>query len=67
MPIFEFKCNDCDAKFEKFMFSAAKIDKVVCKKCKSANVTKLVSDFASWTSQSNTNSDDSGRNCTYNG
>ncbi|MEE9554698.1 MAG: zinc ribbon domain-containing protein [candidate division Zixibacteria bacterium] len=44
MPIYEYKCNDCDSKFEELVFSDAK--KVVCGKCGSENAEKLLSGFA---------------------
>jgi len=44
MPIFEYKCNDCGAQFETLSISSS--SRVVCKKCESPNVRKLLSVFA---------------------
>lgn len=44
MPIFEFQCRDCGAKFERIVNSAS--GKVSCKSCESTLVSKLLSVFA---------------------
>ena len=44
MPIFEYQCKDCGAQFEKI--SHASGEKILCKKCASARVEKLLSVFA---------------------
>ena len=44
MPIFEYRCRDCGAKFEKILNSAK--EKVTCKDCDSTHVDKLLSVFA---------------------
>lgn len=44
MPIYEYKCNDCGAKFEVLVFSSEK--KVHCEKCGSENSERLFSGFA---------------------
>ncbi len=44
MPIYEFQCEDCGEVFEEFVFR--KDEKIVCKKCKSENVKKLISKVA---------------------
>ena len=44
MPIFEYKCRDCGARFEKLAVSAA--DEVLCRDCASPRVEKLLSVFA---------------------
>jgi putative FmdB family regulatory protein len=43
MPIYEYKCTDCDNIFEILTTSSKLEDKVLCSKCKSDNVTKLMS------------------------
>ncbi len=43
MPIFEYKCRDCGAQFEKITSSSSE---VLCKKCESPRVEKLLSVFA---------------------
>ena len=44
MPIFEYKCQDCGARFERIVSSASA--SVHCGKCESPNVNKLPSVFA---------------------
>jgi len=44
MPIFEYKCQDCGAQFEKIITSAS--GSVLCGKCASPRVDKLISVFA---------------------
>ncbi len=47
MPIFEFACSECGQSFEELVFSASKIDEVVCPACGSGQVKKKMSTFAS--------------------
>jgi putative FmdB family regulatory protein len=42
MPIFEYKCNDCEEKFEKLVLSTTATTPE-CPSCKEGNVKKLVS------------------------
>ncbi len=44
MPIFEYKCQDCGAQFEKIITSSS--SDVVCGRCASPHVDKLISLFA---------------------
>jgi putative FmdB family regulatory protein len=44
MPIFEYRCRDCGAQFEKYQANGA--GEIVCAKCRSARVEKLLSVFA---------------------
>lgn len=46
MPIFEYKCKNCQEKFEIFR-SSSNTDPVICPKCDSKDTTKLFSTFAS--------------------
>lgn len=46
MPIYEYRCKDCETVFETFVSSSTDADKVVCKKCQSKNVVKQISTFA---------------------
>ena len=43
MPIYEYKCNDCNTVFELLTTTAEGDKKVQCSKCNSENVTKLIS------------------------
>lgn len=49
MPIYEYKCNDCDTVFELLTTSVDDNKEVQCSKCNSKNVTKLISAGASLT------------------
>jgi len=44
MPIFEYKCQDCGAQFEKIVTSSS--SRVICGKCESPHVERLLSVFA---------------------
>jgi len=41
MPIYEYHCKPCDAKFEKLILKQGQ--QVVCPKCRNAEVQRLVS------------------------
>lgn len=43
MPIYEFRCQECNTLFEKLVFSAADQKSVVCSRCGSSKVKKAVS------------------------
>ena len=44
MPLYEYKCNECDTKFEELTMRPD--DRVTCPKCESENVMRLLSTFA---------------------
>lgn len=44
MPIFEYQCRECGAKFEKIVSSSS--GQVTCKNCDSDQVARLLSVFA---------------------
>lgn len=44
MPIFEYECRDCGARFEKILISGSA--KAVCTQCSSPRIQKLLSVFA---------------------
>ncbi|MGH9468864.1 MAG: FmdB family zinc ribbon protein [Terriglobia bacterium] len=44
MPIFEYECRDCGARFERIV--ASHEDEVTCKSCASRRVEQLLSVFA---------------------
>jgi putative FmdB family regulatory protein len=44
MPLFEYKCDDCDTKFEELVTNSEQ--SVVCPDCKSAKVSKQLSVFS---------------------
>lgn len=46
MPIFEYKCNECENKFEVFHKSSLTLEDVKCPKCNSGNNKKLLSAFS---------------------
>jgi putative FmdB family regulatory protein len=45
MPLYEYRCSDCKTKFE-LLVSHFGADEVVCTKCHSDNVRRLLSLFA---------------------
>jgi putative FmdB family regulatory protein len=45
MPLYEYKCSDCNAKFE-MIVNHEHADDVVCMKCQSQKVRRLLSVFA---------------------
>jgi putative FmdB family regulatory protein len=47
MPIYEYRCGDCNKKFEVFTPQRMNMDGAVCTACHSTNVRRLVSTFAS--------------------
>ncbi len=46
MPVFEYRCADCNNKFEVFHKSTNHQDEVVCPSCNSSNNKKLLSSFS---------------------
>ena len=44
MPIFEYRCRECGAKFEKIVANGS--SQITCKQCASTRVDKLLSVFA---------------------
>ena len=52
MPIYEYRCKECEAIFETFVSSPDEADKVECSKCGSKKVEKQLSTFASRMSSS---------------
>ena len=48
MPLFEYKCEKCGARFEK-LISASKRDEVGCIKCDNSKATRQLSTFAAHT------------------
>ncbi|NCS82712.1 MAG: zinc ribbon domain-containing protein, partial [Ignavibacteria bacterium] len=46
MPVFEYRCQACNEKFEVLHKSSTKIDDVTCPKCQSKENKKLLSSFA---------------------
>ncbi|MBS4033356.1 MAG: zinc ribbon domain-containing protein [Ignavibacterium sp.] len=46
MPIFEYKCEECNSKFELLHKSSANNEEITCPFCKSVNNKKLFSAFS---------------------
>lgn len=46
MPIFEYKCSNCNKKFEVLHKSVYNSEKIECPECQSINVKKLISAFS---------------------
>ncbi|MBS1728712.1 MAG: zinc ribbon domain-containing protein [Armatimonadetes bacterium] len=51
MPIYEYRCRDCQKKFSTLVGVVAGTEEVICPNCKSAKVAKLVSKFARYRSE----------------
>jgi putative FmdB family regulatory protein len=51
MPLFEYRCADCDTTFEK-LTSRATADAVECPRCGSTHARRLISVFASFSQSS---------------
>jgi len=49
MPIFEYKCNNCNKKFDVLHKSALNQEEVICPDCQSHNNQKLFSSFSAST------------------
>ena len=45
MPIYEYRCNQCNREFSELILNVEGVRKIKCKYCHSRNVTKLVSSF----------------------
>jgi putative FmdB family regulatory protein len=45
MPIFEYICANCGAKFEKLVLSPSRARRICCPQCKSESVDKAISLF----------------------
>jgi putative FmdB family regulatory protein len=46
MPLYEFRCDDCEEEFEKLVRSASAVSEVNCPSCGSPKVIKRMSSFA---------------------
>ncbi len=54
MPIYEYKCTECGNTFSRLRNIGASTDGVRCPKCKSENVERQLSSFASTSTGSST-------------
>ena len=52
MPVFEYKCSDCNTKFEVFHKSQNENDEIHCPNCSGQNYKKLFSSFSASFSES---------------
>lgn len=46
MPVFEYRCLDCNVKYEILHLTKENIDEIVCPNCNSRNYVKLLSRIA---------------------
>ena len=46
MPIYEYRCNQCNRGFSELFLNPKEIIKARCKYCHSRNLTKLISSFS---------------------
>lgn len=52
MPLFEFRCQECEERFEELLRRSDDTDDVTCPSCGSRKVEKLQSGFAAHTGSS---------------
>jgi len=45
MPIYEYRCNECNTEFSELVLSLKEVTKVRCKHCNGRNLSRLVSSF----------------------
>jgi putative FmdB family regulatory protein len=45
MPIYEYRCNQCNKEFSQLFLNPKEVGKVRCKFCNGRNLTKLLSSF----------------------
>jgi putative FmdB family regulatory protein len=43
MPIYEFKCDDCQQTFESLVLIASAVDSIRCKHCNSSHIKRILS------------------------
>jgi putative FmdB family regulatory protein len=46
MPIYEYRCNQCNEEFSELLLNQRQINKVRCRYCNSKDLTKLISSFS---------------------
>lgn len=46
MPVYEYKCSDCNSKFDVYHKSINHVEDIVCPECNSINNKKLLSTFS---------------------
>jgi len=46
MPIYEYRCNQCNEEFSELLLNQRQISKVRCRYCNSKDLTKLISSFS---------------------
>ncbi|MGC8786870.1 MAG: FmdB family zinc ribbon protein [Anaerolineae bacterium] len=54
MPIYEYRCNECGEKFEKWLRSMSAANDICCPRCGSRNVEKAISLFGKSGSKAST-------------
>jgi putative FmdB family regulatory protein len=46
MPLYEYRCKDCNTTFDTLVSHRDKANTVTCRECSSGNVRRLISTFA---------------------
>ncbi|MGQ9645266.1 MAG: FmdB family zinc ribbon protein [Thermodesulfobacteriota bacterium] len=46
MPIYEYRCNQCNREFSQLFLNPRDVNQAQCKHCKSKNLTRLLSSFS---------------------
>lgn len=63
MPVIEYKCKQCDTKYEVFHKSVSNQEEVTCPKCNSKESKKLFSSFSASVSSSHSEGGCASGNC----
>lgn len=46
MPVYEYRCNNCNKEFSQLFLNSIEVGNARCKSCNSINLTKLLSSFS---------------------
>jgi putative FmdB family regulatory protein len=46
MPVYEYRCNQCDREFSELFLNMKEVNKIRCKFCNSRDLTKILSSFS---------------------
>lgn len=63
MPIYEFKCKQCDKIFDEFILNSNNLSTIYCPQCNSKDVSKMMSTFGFSSNSTSLNSNTSCSSC----